>query len=66
LLGVAVRPSAALALFLLSNITAGSYYNLTMPPFFAAALLLLATPSGQWAGLDRRLHRRYPGAIWFS
>jgi thiosulfate dehydrogenase [quinone] large subunit len=64
--GVAVRPSAALALFLLANISAGSYYNVTMPPFFATALLLMATPSGQWLGLDRRLHARYPGAIWFS
>lgn len=66
LTGVAVRPSAALALFLLGNITAGSFYNLTMPPFFAASLLLMATPSGQWLGLDRRLSARYPGAIWFK
>ncbi|NTU83386.1 MAG: DoxX family membrane protein [Chloroflexales bacterium] len=66
LLGLAVRPSAALALFLLSNITAGSFYNVTMPPFFATALLLMATPSGQWAGLDKDLHARYPEAIWFK
>ncbi len=66
LLGLMVRPNAALALFLLTNITAGSYYNLSMPPFFAASLLLLATPSGHWFGLDGRLHARYPGAIWFS
>lgn len=66
LLGLAVRPNAALALFLLGNITAGSFYNLSMPPFFVASLLLMATPSGQWAGLDRRLHARYPGAIWFK
>lgn len=66
LLGLAVRPNAALALFLLSNITAGSFYNVTMPPFFAASLLLLATPSGQWAGLDKQLHARYPAAVWFK
>lgn len=66
LLGLAVRPNAALSLFLLSNITAGSYYNASMPPFFGVALLLMATPSGQWLGLDRGLHARYPGAIWFS
>jgi thiosulfate dehydrogenase [quinone] large subunit len=65
LLGLAVRPNAALALFLLSNITAGSYYNVTMPPFFAAALLLLSTPSGRWFGLDKALHQRYPEAPWF-
>lgn len=66
LLGFAVRPNAALALFLLSNISAGSFYNITMPPFFVASLLLLATPSGQWAGLDKQLHARYPEAIWFK
>lgn len=65
LLGLAVRPNAALALFLISNITAGSYYNLSMPPFFAASLLLMATPSGRWFGLDRALHARYPEALWF-
>jgi thiosulfate dehydrogenase (quinone) large subunit len=65
LLGLAVRPNAALALFLISNITAGSYYNLSMPPFFVASVLLLATPSGRWFGLDRALHERFPGAIWF-
>jgi thiosulfate dehydrogenase [quinone] large subunit len=65
LFGIAVRPSALLALFLLSNITAGSYTNVTMPPFFVTAFLLLGTPSGHWAGLDGHLHERYPGAIWF-
>lgn len=65
LLGLAVRPNAALALFLLSNITAGSYYNLSMPPFFVVSLLLLSTPSGRWLGLDRTLHERYPDVIWF-
>ncbi len=65
LFGLAVRPNAALALFLISNITAGSYYNLSMPPFFVASLLLLATPSGRWFGLDRALHERFPDAIWF-
>lgn len=65
LLGFAVRPNAALALFLISNITAGSYYNLSMPPFFIASLLLLATPSGHWVGLDGRLHRRFPESPLF-
>jgi thiosulfate dehydrogenase [quinone] large subunit len=65
LLGLAVRPNAALALFLISNISAGSFYNLTMPPFFAASLLLMATPSGQWFGLDKALHERFPESPWF-
>lgn len=65
LFGLAVRPSAAVALFLLTNITAGSFTNVTMPPFFMASLLLMATPSGHWLGLDKRLHARYPKALWF-
>lgn len=65
LLGFAVRPNAALALFLISNITAGSYYNASMPPFFVVSLLLLATPSGHWFGLDRRLHERFPDSPLF-
>ena len=66
LFGLAVRPNAALALFLLSNITAGSFYNVSMPPFFITALLLLATPSGQWFGFDQALHQRYPTTFWFK
>jgi thiosulfate dehydrogenase (quinone) large subunit len=65
LLGLAVRPNAALALFLITNITAGSYYNITMPPFFVASAILLSTPSGQWFGLDAVLHERYPESPLF-
>ena len=65
LLGVAVRPNAALALFLLLNISAGAFYNLTMPPFIVTAILLILTPSGQWLGLDRKLHERFPEIALF-
>lgn len=65
LLGFAVRPNAALALFLISNITAGSYYNATMPPFFVASAILLGTPSGHWFGLDAHLHERFPTSPLF-
>lgn len=64
-LGVAVRPSAGLALFLLLNITAGAYYNASMPPFFVMALALMFTPSGHWLGLDGPLHRCFPRQPWF-
>jgi thiosulfate dehydrogenase [quinone] large subunit len=57
MLGLAVRPAGWLSLFLISNITAGSYYNASMPPFFAVALLLISTPSGRWLGLDAALSR---------
>ncbi|MEI7771074.1 MAG: DoxX family membrane protein [Chloroflexales bacterium] len=66
LLGVAVRPTAALSLFLLLNISAGAFFNPSMPPFLVAAVLFMATPSGQWFGLDKQLHAKYPDSIWFK
>jgi thiosulfate dehydrogenase (quinone) large subunit len=66
LCGVAVRPTAALSLFLLTNISAGAFFNPSMPPFLVAAVLFMATPSGQWFGLDKRLHEKYPDSIWFK
>lgn len=65
-LGLAVRPTATLSLFLLLNISAGAFFNPSMPPFIFAAMLFMATPSGQWFGLDQHLHRKYPNAIWFK
>ncbi|WP_322494245.1 DoxX family membrane protein [Chloroflexus sp.] len=41
LTGKGVRPSAALALFLLANISAGSYFNASMPPYLITAILLM-------------------------
>lgn len=66
LLGVAVRPNALLALFLLLNISAGSFFNPSMPPFIIYSLLLMILPSGHWLGLDKWLHTKYPDAIWFQ
>ena len=65
LFGIGVRPNAALALFLLTNISAGSYVNATMPPFFIAAFLLMGTPSGRWFGLDGPLHHVFPESPLF-
>ncbi|HED30325.1 MAG TPA: DoxX family membrane protein [Prosthecochloris aestuarii] len=64
-LGVAVRANAAFALFLVLNFAAGGYYNLTLPPFMVYAVLMMILPSGHWFGLDRSLHQKYPGSIWF-
>ncbi|WP_448337962.1 MauE/DoxX family redox-associated membrane protein [Chloroflexus aurantiacus] len=41
LTGIGVRQSAALALFLLVNISAGSYFNASMPPYLITAILLM-------------------------
>jgi len=50
LTGKGVRQSAALALFLLVNISAGSYFNASMPPYLiTAALLMLDKGEGRLA-----------------
>lgn len=64
--GVAVRANAAFALFLVLNFAAGGYYNLTLPPFMIFSVLMMIFPSGQWFGLDKPLHRKYPDSIWFK
>lgn len=65
LFGVAVRPNAALALFLMLNISAGAFFNVTMPPLLVTAIVFMLTPSGQWVGLDRMLSKRYPESLLF-
>jgi thiosulfate dehydrogenase [quinone] large subunit len=64
--GFAVRANAAFALFLVLNFAAGGFYNFTLPPFMIFALMMIILPSGQWFGLDRKLHNRYPASIWFK
>ena len=64
-LGLSVRVNAAFALFLVLNFAAGGYYNLTLPPFMIYSVLLMLLPSGQWLGMDRKLHEKYPDSLWF-
>jgi thiosulfate dehydrogenase [quinone] large subunit len=64
--GVAVRANAAFALFLVLNFAAGGFYNLTLPPFMAFAVMMMLLPSGQWFGFDKQLHQKYPDSIWFK
>ncbi len=52
LLGIRVRAGSALGLFLLVNISAGSYFNPSMPPYLFTALLLISTPSERWFGME--------------
>ncbi len=66
LFGIAVRANAAFALFMVLNFAAGGYYNLTLPPFMLFAILMMIFPSGQWLGLDKTLHNKYPDSIWFK
>ncbi len=65
ILGLATRPSALVALFILVNLAIGGYYDASLLPFFILCAFFLIFPSGQWLGMDRILHRRYPDSIWF-
>jgi thiosulfate dehydrogenase [quinone] large subunit len=65
-LGLATRFNAAFGLFLLLNFAAGGYYNMTIPPLVTVSILMMVLPTGQWFGLDRNLHRKYPHSLWFK
>ncbi len=66
LVGFATRANAAFGLFMLLNFSAGGYYNLTIPPLVLMSLMMLLLPTGHWLGLDGKLNRKYPDAIWFK
>lgn len=66
LLGLTTRWGAAAALFVLVNLSLGGYYDASLIPFFLLSFLMMWRNSGHWLGLDRRLHRKYPGSRWFS
>ncbi|MCC5870226.1 MAG: DoxX family protein [Gammaproteobacteria bacterium] len=65
LLGLCTRWAAAFALFFIVNFAIGGFYDASLIVLGAIAVLFIVTPSGRWMGLDRRLHARYPGSIWF-
>ncbi len=65
LLGLATRWAGALALFATINIGLGGMYDASLIPLGLLGVLFIVTPSGHWFGLDRRLHARHPGSIWF-
>jgi thiosulfate dehydrogenase [quinone] large subunit len=65
LVGLMTRWSAFLAFWICLNIALGGFYDASLIPLAAIALLYVFVPSGHWLGLDRRLLARYPGSIWF-
>ncbi len=64
-LGVATRWGAALAVWLMVMFAIGGYYDASLIPLWLIAALFIVFPTGQWFGLDRRLHARYPASLWF-
>jgi len=65
LLGLCTRWSALLALFILTNIAIGGYFDASLLPFFAVNIAICIWPLGQKFGLDRFLHRRFPDSPLF-
>jgi thiosulfate dehydrogenase [quinone] large subunit len=66
LLGLTTRWGAAVALFVLVNLSLGGYYDASLIPFYLLSFLMMWRNSGHWLGFDRALHRKYPGSRWFS
>lgn len=65
LLGLCTRWAAALSIFAAVNIGLGGFYDASLIPLAVIPLLFVVLPTGHWAGLDRKLHARHPGSIWF-
>lgn len=65
LLGLATRPAAILAFFILVNIAIGGYYDASLLPFFAMNIAFMFYPLGRKFGLDRYLHPRFPRSFLF-
>jgi thiosulfate dehydrogenase [quinone] large subunit len=64
-LGVATRWGATLAVWLMVMFAIGGYYDASLIPLWLIAALFIVFPTGQWFGLDRRFHARYPASPWF-
>ena len=64
-LGLATRFGAALAVWLMVMFAIGGYYDASLIPLWLISALFVIFPTGQWSGLDRRLHARYPASPWF-
>jgi thiosulfate dehydrogenase [quinone] large subunit len=64
-LGLLTRFGGALAVWLMVMFAIGGYYDASLIPLWLIAALFVVFPTGQWFGLDRRLHARYPASRWF-
>jgi thiosulfate dehydrogenase (quinone) large subunit len=64
-LGLTSRWAGAVAFFLMFNFAIGGYYDASLLPLMALALVIILTPSGHWLGLDRRYAARYPASLLF-
>lgn len=64
-LGLATRFGGVAAFWLMTMIGIGGYYDASLLPLWGVAALMIVFPTGQWFGLDRRFHARYPDSPWY-
>jgi thiosulfate dehydrogenase [quinone] large subunit len=64
-LGLMTRVGGALAVWVMVMFAIGGYYDASLIPLWLIAALFIVLPTGQWFGLDRTLHARFPGSPWF-
>ena len=65
LLGLASRWFGVLAFWLIFMIGVGGYYDASLLPLGLMCAIVIASRSGHYLGLDRRLAARYPDSRWF-
>jgi thiosulfate dehydrogenase (quinone) large subunit len=66
LLGLCTRTAGLIAIFLMVNFSLGGYHDASLIVLNLIALIFVVLPTGHWRGLDRGLHARHPGVIWFK
>ncbi len=63
--GCITRGAALGAMLMMFSFAIGGYYDASLIALGLMFLPLVLWPTGQWFGLDRRLHARWPGSTLF-
>lgn len=65
LLGCVTRGAAAGAMAMIFAFAIGGYYDASLIVLTLMFLPFVVFPTGRWHGFDKRMHARYPKAVWF-
>ncbi|MBU6379004.1 MAG: DoxX family protein [Gammaproteobacteria bacterium] len=65
LFGFMTRGAAAGAMLMMFSFAVGGYYDASLIALGFMFLPFVVLPTGQWHGLDARMHARYPGSWLF-
>lgn len=66
LFGFLTRGAAAGAMLMMVSFAMGGYYDASLIVLGLMFLPFVLLPTGQWHGLDARMHARYPRSFWFG